>query len=108
MVAGRGALAVLFGLVVLFWPRLELNVLVGLFGVYLCVDGLGTLAAVFSRSTAGPLEWWPVALEGAVGVVVGATALVFPLVPHRLIEIIAIWALVTGVLEILPGRAPAP
>ena len=101
MVACRGGLAVLFGLAVLSWPRIGLGVLVTLFGAYAFLDGVYTLASVFFRATTHPLAWWPVVLEGAVGVGLGTLALVWPLVSHRMIEFIAFWGIVTGILELI-------
>ena len=101
LVAGRGWLAILFGLVVLFWPRLDFNVLVVLFGIYACLDGAYTLASVYMRATTGPLEWWPVVLEGVASVALGVFALVYPVLSHPVIKVIAVWGIVTGILEIL-------
>jgi uncharacterized membrane protein HdeD (DUF308 family) len=101
MVACRGGLAILFGLSILFWPRLGLGVLVTLFAAYVFLDGLYTLASVFFRVRTHPLEWWPVALEGAVGIGLGVLAIVWPFVSYRMIWMIAFWGIVTGVLEVL-------
>src|SRR5262249_35127083 len=76
-------------------------VLVALFGTYLCVDAAYSLGALFLRSTTSPLSWWPVALEAVVSLAVGATALAWPVIPERRIEVIAVWAGVIGILEIL-------
>jgi uncharacterized membrane protein HdeD (DUF308 family) len=101
MVACRGALAILFGLSVMLWPDLRLDVLVTLFAAYALLDGLYTLASVLARAQGHPLEWWPVAVEGAVGVGLGVLALVWPFVPYRLIWLIAFWGIVTGILEVV-------
>jgi uncharacterized membrane protein HdeD (DUF308 family) len=101
MVACRGALAILFGLCVLLWPSLDLGVLVILFAGYAFLDGIYTLASVYLRARVHPLDWWPVALEGAVGVALGVLAIVWPFVSYRMIWMIAFWGIVTGVLELL-------
>jgi uncharacterized membrane protein HdeD (DUF308 family) len=107
MVACRGGLAILFGLSVLLWPDLRLDVLVTLFAAYALLDGVYTLASVLARAGEHPLEWWPVAVEGAVGVGLGVLALVWPFVPYRMIWLIAFWGIVTGVLEVvLSSRLP--
>ena len=69
----RGLIALLFGLVVLFWPGLVLTVLSILFGIYAAVDGAITLVPAL----------WP-----------GLTAI-------GLVYVIAGWAVVTGVLKII-------
>jgi uncharacterized membrane protein HdeD (DUF308 family) len=48
----RGLVALLFGLVVLFWPSLVLTVLALLFGIYAVVDG----AITFIPATAGGIR----------------------------------------------------
>jgi uncharacterized membrane protein HdeD (DUF308 family) len=107
MVACRGGLAILLGLSVLLWPGLRLDMLVTLFAAYAMLDGAYTLASVFFRAGRHPFEWWPVALEGAVGVGLGALALAWPFVPYAVIGMIAFWGIVTGVLEvILASRLP--
>jgi len=107
MVACRGGLAILFGLSGLLWPRLHLDVLVMLFAAYAFLDGVYTLASVFLRGRSHPLEWWPVAVEGAVGVGLGILAVAWPFVPYRMIWLIAFWGIVTGILEVvLASRLP--
>ena len=101
MVACRGGLAILFGLAILLWRGLDFNQLVFLFGAYAVLDGLYTLASVLRRSSGHPLEWWPVALEGGVSVVLGALAIVWPWVSERVVGAIAFWGIVTGALEII-------
>jgi len=106
MVGARGALAILFGMLLLLQPTISLDRVVVLFGVYAALDGAWAIASalwVTRRSLAG----WPVWLEGAVSLVVGVLALVWPLVPRQLVGAIAIWGLLTGVLEIL-GAARLP
>jgi uncharacterized membrane protein HdeD (DUF308 family) len=100
MVGARGALAILFGAVLLLKPSLSLNLVVALFGAYAALDGAWAVASalwVSRRSVAG----WPVIFEGVASLVVGAIALGWPLVPRELVAAIATWGLLTGVLEII-------
>ena len=107
MVAYRGGLAILFGLSVLLWARQHLDELVILFAAYALLDGVYTLASVLFRARGHPIEWWPVAVEGAVGVGLGILAVVWPFVPYRMIWLIAFWGIVTGILEVvLASRLP--
>ena len=101
MVASRGGLAILFGLAILLWRTVTLNELVTLFGAYAFLDGVYTLLSVLRRSSGHPLEWWPVAAEGVAGVVLGALAIVWPWVSYRFIDTVAVWGIVTGILEII-------
>jgi len=101
MMACRGGLAILFGLAILIWRTVTLNELVTLFGAYAFLDGVYTLLSVLRRSSEHPLEWWPVAAEGAVSVVLGGLAIMWPWVSHRFIETVALWGIITGILEII-------
>ena len=64
MLALRGVLAILFGVVALLWPHLTLKALVFLFGAYALVDGLSSLLALALRAERKP--WWFAALEGVL------------------------------------------
>ncbi len=99
-VAVRGWLAVGFGLLTLFRPGLTLTFLLILFGVYALDDGIFALIAAVQ---AGRREerWWPIALEGILGIVVGIFTFVNPSATAAgLFLLIAFWAIVTGILEL--------
>jgi len=97
----RGLVALLFGLVVLFWPGLVLTVLALLFGIYAAVDGAITFVPALRSPDRGAQKSLPLA-EGAVGIVAGLVAILWPgLTTSGLVYVIAGWALVTGVLKIL-------
>lgn len=96
----RGVAALLFGLVVIFWPGLILAVLSLLFGIYALVDGGVVLVPALRSSDRGSLRWLPLA-EGAVGVIAGLVALFWPaMTASGLLYVIAGWALATGILKI--------
>jgi uncharacterized membrane protein HdeD (DUF308 family) len=96
----RGLIALLFGLVVLFWPSLVLTVLALLFGIYAAVDGAITLVPAFRSRDRGARRSLPLT-EGVVGIVAGVVALLWPgLTASGLVYVIAGWALVTGILKI--------
>jgi uncharacterized membrane protein HdeD (DUF308 family) len=100
-VALRGLVALLFGLVVLFWPGLVLAVLALLFGLYAVVDGAITLVPALRSSDRGARRWLPLA-EGAVGVIAGLIALLLSgMAGNGLVYVIVGWALATGTLKIL-------
>jgi len=97
----RGLVALLFGLVVLFWPGLVLAVLALLFGIYAVVDGAITLVPAIRSSERGARRWLPLT-EGAVGVIAGLVALLLPgMSGNGLVYVIVGWALATGTLKIL-------
>ncbi len=95
----RGVLAVLFGTAALLWPGITLGVLVLLFGAWVLVEGALALVSGFrNREEPG---WWILLLEGLAGVIVAACTFAWPLITAQvLLVLIALWALVTGILEI--------
>jgi uncharacterized membrane protein HdeD (DUF308 family) len=101
VLALRGLAALLFGLVVLFWPGLVLAALTLFFGIYALVDGGVVLVPVLRSSEQGTRRWLPLA-EGTVGVIAGLVALLWPgLTAGGLLYVIVGWALLTGVLKII-------
>jgi uncharacterized membrane protein HdeD (DUF308 family) len=97
----RGLVALLFGLVVLFWPGLVLTVLALLFGIYAAVDGAITFVPALRSPDRGAQRSLPLA-EGAVGIIAGLVALLWPgLTASGLVYVIVVWAVVTGILKIL-------
>ena len=97
----RGLVALLFGLVVLFWPGLVFAVLSLLFGIYAIVDGAITFVPALRSPDRGARRTLPLA-EGAAGIVAGIAALLWPgLTSIGLVYVIAAWAIATGVLKVL-------
>ena len=97
----RGLIALLFGLVVLFWPGLVLTALSILFGIYAAVDGAITFVPALRSPEKGPQRTLPLT-DGTVGIVAGLVALLWPgLTAIGLVYVIAGWALATGVLKVL-------
>ena len=97
----RGVAAVLFGLMALIWPGITVIVLVALFGAYALVDGIiGLGTAVFGGRQRGRRGW--LVVEGIAGVLAGIFTFAWPGVTALvLLWLIAAWAVVTGVLEIV-------
>lgn len=100
VMALRGLAALLFGLVVLFWPGVILAVLTLLFGIYALVDGGVVLVPALRTSERGVQRWIPLA-EGAVGIIAGLVALLWPgMTTSGLLYVIVVWAVATGILKI--------
>ena len=96
----RGVLAVLFGVLAWVWPGLTLGVLVALFAAYALVDGVFALIAAFSG--AGGERRLPLVLEGVLSIGAGVVAIAWPdLTTLALLYVIAAWAIITGLFEIL-------
>src|SRR5438270_6972165 len=99
LVALRGRAAISFGILAFIWPGVTLSVLVLLFGAYAIVDGV---LALYSAVRSGGKQIWVPLLEGIVGIGAGLVAFFLPgLTALALLFVIAAWALVTGVLEVI-------
>jgi uncharacterized membrane protein HdeD (DUF308 family) len=99
----RGVFAIIFGLIALINPGLTLLALVFLFGAYSLIDGVfGVAAAV--RAAEAHNRWGWLLVEGIAGIVAGIIAFVVPgITAIVLLYLIAAWALVTGVFELIAG-----
>ncbi|GAB3507785.1 uncharacterized membrane protein HdeD (DUF308 family) [Amycolatopsis cihanbeyliensis] len=101
LVVLRGAVAVLFGILAVAWPGITVLALAVLWGAYVLVDGI---AAAVIGLTGGPIpgaDRWAHVLLGALGVLTGALALVWPEITVLvLLLLIAAWSIVAGVLQV--------
>lgn len=97
----RGVFAILFGVMALVWPGLTLATLILLFGAYALVDGI--FAVVNGIRSYGERErWWVTLLEGIAGILIGIVTFLWPdLTALTLLTIIGVWAIFTGVTEIV-------
>ena len=97
----RGLFAVLFGIMAFAWPGITLGALVLLYGAYALVDGIFAIAAVLVGRPRG-MPWWALLLEGLAGIAVGIMTFAWPgITALVLLYLIAAWAVVTGVFEIV-------
>ena len=100
-VALRGAIAIIFGLAALFWPNITLTALIFIFAAFVLVSGVLLAIAAF-RDGLNHTHGWLMLLEGVIGIAIGIMAFVWPgITALVLLYIIAAWAIVTGVLEII-------
>lgn len=99
----RGVLALLLGLFALFWPSASLAVLIRLVGAYCLLDGVtGLVGALHAGDHRAHL------LQALVGLCVGGILLFWPEGSVRTpLVIFGIWAVATGVSQILAGRERA-
>jgi uncharacterized membrane protein HdeD (DUF308 family) len=96
----RGLVAVLFGLLTLFLPGITLVTLVLLFGAYALVDGVFNVIAFFRVAS----HQWALLIEGVVGIVAGVITFAMPAITAiALLYLIAFWAILTGIFEIVAG-----
>jgi uncharacterized membrane protein HdeD (DUF308 family) len=96
----RGLVAVLFGLSTFFLPGITLVTLVLLFGAYALVDGAFNVIAFFRVAS----HHWALLVEGAIGIMAGVLTFAWPAITAVvLLYVIAFWAMVTGIFEIIAG-----
>ncbi|MEA5569025.1 HdeD family acid-resistance protein [Anabaena sp. UHCC 0399] len=97
----RGTLAILFGLVALFWPGITITALVLLFAAFLVVGGVLLAIAAF-KDRLDDTNAWLMLVEGAVGIIVGILAFIWPGITFLLLlYLIAAWAIITGIFEMI-------
>jgi uncharacterized membrane protein HdeD (DUF308 family) len=96
----RGLLAIAFGVLAFVAPVWGIALLVALFGVWALVDGVTTVwTGIRTRNV--DRNWWLGILEGVVSIAAGVIALVLPgFTADILVILIAVWAIVTGVIQI--------
>ncbi|MDX6382130.1 MAG: hypothetical protein QOI57_3154 [Rubrobacteraceae bacterium] len=100
VLALRGVLAVLFGLLALIAPIATLTVLVLFWGAFALVDGIFAIVAAF-RVAGGRGRWWLI-IEGVLGILAGIVTFLYPgLTALVLLYIIAFWAILIGVMRIV-------
>ena len=97
----RGLVAIGFGILIFAKPNVSLQVLVYLFGLYVLVEGLvGVSLALGARDLYD--SWGVLLLWGLLGVAIGILAFVKPdITALALLFYIALWAIASGVLEIV-------
>jgi len=97
----RGLVAIGFGILIFVKPQISLEVLVYLFGIYVLVEGiLGVSVAIQARDELN--SWGVLLIWGLLGIAVGILAFVRPdITALALLFYIALWAIATGVLEIV-------
>jgi uncharacterized membrane protein HdeD (DUF308 family) len=98
VIALRGALAILFGIIALFLPEATMLALVLLFAAYMLVDGVLAIVAGV-RAARRHDRWGWLILEGAIDLIAGGIAVVWPLVTIvAFVWLLAAWAIVSGVI----------
>jgi uncharacterized membrane protein HdeD (DUF308 family) len=101
LLALRGLAAVIFGVLAFAWPGTTLITLVWLFGAFALVNGILSLAVAINAPKGYP-RFGSLILGGLLGILAGLLAFVMPgITALGLLILIASWAMVTGILEII-------
>lgn len=95
----RGLLAIAIGIVSVAWPNVTVGAAVILFAIYAFAAAITDAMRAFSSDRAGPVAGW--LLLAVLSAAAGVVALVWPGITALVLVIwVAIWALVTGIIEV--------
>ena len=96
LIALRGALGILFGIVAFVFPGATILSLVLFFSAYMLIDGIFAIAAAV-RAAQAHERWGLLVLEGIANIACGVIAFVLPgLTVLVFVLLIAVWALISG------------
>jgi uncharacterized membrane protein HdeD (DUF308 family) len=97
----RGVAGILFGILAFVLPGAAITALAIVFGAYAFVDGVFTLVHAVRGGRNQP-RWGAMIFEGILGVAVGVLTFLLPVVTVLwLVLVVALWAVITGVLKIM-------
>jgi uncharacterized membrane protein HdeD (DUF308 family) len=97
----RGIFAILLGVITFVWPGITVAALVLLFGAYALVDGVMAIIGAV-RAARSHERWGALLIEGIAGIVAAAVTMAWPgITALTLVFVIAAWAIVTGVFELM-------
>jgi uncharacterized membrane protein HdeD (DUF308 family) len=97
----RGLAAVIFGILTLIVPSITLIVLIAFFGAYALIDGVLAVYLALRGREHNP-QWGWLLVGGIAGILIGILTFRWPGVTAlALLALIAAWAIVTGIGEIL-------
>jgi uncharacterized membrane protein HdeD (DUF308 family) len=97
LVVLRGVVAIAFGIVAIAWPEITVLALALLWGAYLLMDGIASIAMSMGRGT----DRMYLVLLGVLGIAAGVVSFVWPQITVVvLLVLIAVWAIVAGALQI--------
>lgn len=93
MLAFRGIIAILFGVIILIDPGISLLALVYVFAAFTLIEGLASIAASFLY----PRSRWALLVGGVLGIALGIAAFVWPhLTALVMLYLVALWIIFSG------------
>lgn len=96
----RGIAAILLAIVTFAMPGITLAVLGTIFGIYALIDGVLAIVSTI-KAVQGHRRWGAFLAEGILGILLGLYLMLFPLAAAAIfVTVLAIWAVITGILEI--------
>jgi uncharacterized membrane protein HdeD (DUF308 family) len=97
----RGIFAILLGVITFVGPGITVAALVLLFGAYALVDGVMAIIGAV-RAARSHERWGALLIEGVASLVAAAITMAWPgITAVALVFVIAAWAIVTGVFEVM-------
>ena len=97
----RGILGIVVGLMTFLWPGITLMALVFLFAGYALVDGIVSLTGAAHAAQARE-RWAPLLIEGLLGIAAAVITVLWPAITALgPVFVIAAWAILTGVAEVV-------
>ena len=97
----RGVAGILLGVITIIAPEITFQALVLLFGAYALIDGVTGFAGAWRAARARD-RWGAPLLQGIAGIIAAAVTILWPgITALALVLLIAAWAIVTGVLQII-------
>jgi len=104
IVALRGVLSIVFGILLIVAPPLVITTMVLFFGAYALVDGIASL--MMSIQHRNQERWWLPAVLGILGIIAGILVFAYPVFAtisavFFVLYIVAFWAILGGIFEIM-------
>ena len=101
----RGIIALILGLLAIFFPFSALTAFALLFALFAFVDGVSLLVSGIAGATRHRERWWGLVFAGLVGIAVGVIYIAWPALStisyaFVFLVMVAIWAIVNGLGQI--------
>ena len=107
LLALGGVVMMIFGLVLIFLPKLSLAIFVYVFGAAAVIYGIFILCMALSRGKSP--GWWILPLGGFLSIVIGVLTFIFPHITAQvLVFFVAAWAILIGVAAFAHAFSSAP